>query len=116
MAVSMPTSFSAEDARTNVLAAFRRRERARREAHAPKATGARLAIARPEMFMKTRARHVVGSEGVVIPSAAGRGTTSRAKRKRNAIFFRRTNRSVQITAERRSKRLTRRTTLFPPRA
>jgi hypothetical protein len=73
MAVSMPTSFSAEDARTDVLAAFRRRERARREAHAPKATGARLAIARPEMFMKTRALHVVGSEGVVIPSAADPG-------------------------------------------
>jgi hypothetical protein len=79
MAVSMPSSFSAEDARTDVLAAFRRRERARREAHAPKATGARLAIARPEMFMKTRARHVVGSEGVVNRSAAGPGTTWRAK-------------------------------------
>jgi hypothetical protein len=74
MAVSMPSSLSAEDARTDVLAAFRRRERARREAHAPKATGARLAIARPEMFMKTRARHVVGSEGVVMESAAGPGT------------------------------------------
>jgi hypothetical protein len=89
MAVSMPTSFSAEDARTDVLAAFRRRERARREAHAPKATGARLAIARPEMFMKTRARHVVGSEGVVIPSAAGQldGGRPRGRKEKETRFY-----------------------------
>ena len=79
MAVSTPSASSAEDARTTVFAAFRRCERGRREAHAPTATRARLAIARPEMFMKTRARHVVGSEGVVMESAAGPGTTWRAK-------------------------------------
>ena len=112
MAVSMPTSFSAEDARTDVLAAFRRRERARREAHAPKATGARLAIARPEMFMKTRAHHVVGSGR---RESIGRGTRDDLEGEKFLCFCR-TNRSVQITAERRSKRLTRRTTPFPPRA
>jgi hypothetical protein len=49
MAVSTPSASSAEDARTTVFAAFRRRGRERREAHAPTATRARLAIARPEV-------------------------------------------------------------------
>jgi len=50
MAVSTPSAFSAEDARTTFLAAFHRCERGDREAHAPTATTrARLDIARPEV-------------------------------------------------------------------
>ena len=115
MAVSMPSSFSAEDARTDDLAAFRRRERARREAHAPKATGARLAIARPEM---TRARHVFSqSEGVDESIGCGTGDDLSVKRKRNDTFVERIgNRSLNPYPRRCNKRLTRRTNPFPPRA
>lgn len=101
MAVSMPSSFSAEDARTDDLAAFRRRERARREAHAPKATGARLAIARPEMT--TRARHVFSllARALTNPSAHGTGDDLSVKRKRNDTFVERIgNRSLNLTLTR----------------